>query len=65
MIDLKSSYVMRAIDSFPKQGPRSPWRLYQNYPRDILLLKRGALEDEGIEFSAATPAAARRERLAA
>jgi cation diffusion facilitator CzcD-associated flavoprotein CzcO len=65
MIDLKSSYVMRAIDSFPKQGPRSPWRLYQNYPRDILLLKRGPLEDEGIEFSAGRSAASRREPLAA
>ena len=64
-IDLKSGYVMRSIDRFPKQGPRSPWRLYQNYPRDILLLKRGPLEDEGIEFTAATPAATRETPLAA
>jgi cation diffusion facilitator CzcD-associated flavoprotein CzcO len=60
-IDLKSGYVTRSIGAFPKQGPRSPWRLYQNYPRDILLLKRGPLEDEGIEFTAAAPAAAARE----
>jgi monooxygenase len=50
-IDLTSGYVMRSIDKFPKQGTRTPWRLYQNYPKDILLLKRGALEDEGLEFS--------------
>ena len=50
-IDLKSGYVTRSIDKFPKQGPRAPWRLYQNYPRDILLLRRGPIEDEGIRFS--------------
>src|SRR5919109_420266 len=50
-IDLMSGYVLRAIDAFPKQGTKAPWRLYQNYPRDILLLRRGPIEDEGIEFS--------------
>jgi monooxygenase len=64
-IDLKSGYVLRSIDRFPKQGPRSPWRLYQNYPRDILLLRRGPLEDEGIEFARAPAAARPAEKLAA
>jgi monooxygenase len=50
-IDLKSGYVMRAIDKFPQQGPHAPWRLYQNYARDIWLLRRGPVEDEGIRFS--------------
>jgi monooxygenase len=50
-LDLTSGYVLRSIDAFPKQGIRTPWRLHQNYARDILLLRRGALEDEGIEFS--------------
>jgi cation diffusion facilitator CzcD-associated flavoprotein CzcO len=50
-IDLQSGYVMRSIDRFPRQGSRAPWRLYQNYLRDIALLKFGSLEDEGIEFS--------------
>jgi cation diffusion facilitator CzcD-associated flavoprotein CzcO len=49
-IDLRAGYVMRSIDRFPKQGPHAPWRLYQNYPRDILMLRRGSVEDEGIEF---------------
>jgi cation diffusion facilitator CzcD-associated flavoprotein CzcO len=52
-IDFNSGYVVRSIDKFPKQGPHAPWRLYQNYPRDIGLLKRGPLQDEGIEFSRA------------
>jgi cation diffusion facilitator CzcD-associated flavoprotein CzcO len=52
-IDFNSGYVVRAIHKFPKQGPHAPWRLYQNYPRDIRLLKSGSLEDEGIVFSRA------------
>ena len=43
--------MLRSIDQLPKQGDRAPWRLHQNYPRDILLLQaRGPLEDEAIEF---------------
>ena len=53
LIDLASGYVLRSIDRFPKQGARAPWRLYQNYPRDILMLRHGTVEDEGIEFSRA------------
>jgi monooxygenase len=50
-LDLRSGYVTRALDTLPKQGHRTPWRLHQNYARDILMLKRGPLEDEAIEFS--------------
>jgi cation diffusion facilitator CzcD-associated flavoprotein CzcO len=49
-IDLASGYVLRSIDQLPKQGDRTPWRLHQNYARDIVMLKYGALEDE-IEFA--------------
>ena len=51
LLDLKSGYILRAIDQVPRQGSRAPWKLYQNYPRDIHMLKRAALEGEGIEFS--------------
>ncbi len=65
-LDLKSGYVERAVDQLPKQGPRTPWRLNQNYPLDVRLLRRGALEDEGIEFSrAALPHSRPLEPLAA
>jgi monooxygenase len=64
-IDLQSGYVLRSIDSLPKQGMRAPWRLHQNYARDILMLRRGELEDEGIEFSAGGRAAEPRLKLAA
>lgn len=51
LIDLRSGYVRRSAAALPKQGPTAPWRLYQNYPRDILMLRRGPLEDAGIRFS--------------
>ena len=54
-IDLTSGYVQRSIDQFPRQGPKAPWRLYQNYIRDVLMIRRGSLEDEAIEFSNPAP----------
>jgi hypothetical protein len=57
-IDLASGYVLRSIDALPKQGMTTPWRLHQNYARDIVMLKYGALEDEAIEFSRAGASAA-------
>ena len=51
-IDFSSGYVLRSIEKFPKQGSRHPWRLYQNYARDIVSLRYGSVEDEAMEFSA-------------
>jgi len=66
-LDLTSGYVQRAMERFPKQGERAPWRLNQNYPLDVRALRFGALENEGIEFTrAGTPRATPApERLAA
>ena len=50
-IDFNSSYVLRAIDKFPKQGSKAPWRLHQNYVLDILSLKLGSVVDDAMEFS--------------
>jgi hypothetical protein len=44
-LDLRSGYVLRAIDQLPKQGATLPWRLHQNYLRDVRLLKRGPVDD--------------------
>jgi len=55
-IDFSSGYVQRAIDKFPRQGSKAPWRLYQNYALDILSLKYGNVEDDAMQFSkAASP----------
>src|SRR5918999_1270490 len=62
-IDFTSGYVLRAIDRFPRQGSKAPWRLYQNYARDIVALRHGKLEDGALVFSSAARDAAP-ERLA-
>jgi monooxygenase len=64
-IDFTSGYVLRAIDKFPKQGSKAPWRLYQNYARDIVALRYGSLDDGAMEFSKPTPAPAQVEQVAA
>jgi cation diffusion facilitator CzcD-associated flavoprotein CzcO len=51
LLDLASGYVLRSVGAFPVQGARPPWRLYQNYIRDVALLRRGAIDDGVIEFS--------------
>lgn len=53
-----SSYVQRAIDRFPKQGDKRPWRVHQNYALDLIDLKFGGI-DEGMEFSNPEPAQVR------
>ncbi|MGC1301841.1 MAG: NAD(P)/FAD-dependent oxidoreductase [Caulobacteraceae bacterium] len=51
IIDFSSSYVRRAVDRFPKQGSRAPWRLRQNYLLDLLGLKFGRVVDGVMQFS--------------
>jgi cation diffusion facilitator CzcD-associated flavoprotein CzcO len=50
-VDFSSGYIQRAIDRFPKQGARRPWRLYQNYALDLLSLRYGSLRDKAMVFS--------------
>jgi hypothetical protein len=46
---------------FPKQGSKAPWKLRQNYARDIMTLRFGRIDDGVMEFSnpAAAPVAKR------
>jgi len=57
LIDLKSGYVTRSVGTLPRQGPNAPWRLHQNYPRDLLLMRHGSVADEGVRFGSAPSAA--------
>ncbi len=53
LLDLTAGYVTRSLAMLPKQGSRAPWRIYQNYRKDVRLLTRGTLEDEGVRFARA------------
>jgi cation diffusion facilitator CzcD-associated flavoprotein CzcO len=52
-IDFNSGYVLRAVDKFPKQGSRRPWRLHQNYALDLVSLRFSRLEDGVLRFARA------------
>ncbi|MFD1148817.1 flavin-containing monooxygenase [Saccharothrix hoggarensis] len=43
LLDLASGYIQRAIDAFPRQGDRGPWRVRQNYVLDAVSTLRGDL----------------------
>jgi monooxygenase len=53
LINLDSGYVRRSAAQLPKQGPRPPWRLYQNYARDVVTMRHRSVVDDGIRFSRA------------
>lgn len=59
-LDFSSGYVVRAMEKFPKQGDRDPWKVNQNYTRDLFAFRYGALEDGAMRFRRAevAPAAA-------
>jgi cation diffusion facilitator CzcD-associated flavoprotein CzcO len=54
-LDFTSGYVRRAMDRFPKQGSRPPWRLHQNYLRDLISLRHARLDDGVLKFSNPAP----------
>jgi cation diffusion facilitator CzcD-associated flavoprotein CzcO len=52
-LDFTSGYVQRALHILPKQGSTHPWKVHQNYIKDIRSLRRGPIEDGVMEFSRA------------
>lgn len=58
VIDFTSGYVQRALHTLPRQGSKMPWRLHQNYFRDISMMRYGRVDDGTMEFKSA----ARRSR---
>ena len=55
LLDFTSGYVLRSIDDLPKQGSKEPWKLRQDYPRDLRTLRRSPLEDGVMQFSSPAP----------
>jgi len=49
-LDFSSGYVQRAMEKFPKQGSKAPWKVHQNYALDLMTLRLGKVEDGVMEF---------------
>jgi len=53
VVDLSSGYIRRAAAILPRQGSYGPWRLRQNYPRDLLALRFAPVADGTMHFKPA------------
>jgi monooxygenase len=45
--------TLSALHTLPRQGSKTPWRLHQNYVRDLSMLRYGRVDDGTMEFKAA------------
>ncbi|HYC65923.1 MAG TPA: FAD-containing monooxygenase EthA, partial [Reyranellaceae bacterium] len=50
-VNFSSGYIQRALAQQPKQGSKRPWKLYQNYILDLLMLRWGSLSDRAMQFT--------------
>ena len=65
LLDMDSGYFMRVRDQLPKNGSKMPWKLYQNYVLDKILMGRGAVDDGKLKFRKAPPPRVRKTPSAA
>ena len=63
-VNFSSGYIVRSRDKFPKQGSKLPWKLHQNYARDLLSLRFGSVNDGVMEYrkAARSPASTTADR---
>jgi len=50
MLDFSSGYVKRAEGSLPKQAAKGPWKVHQNYLRDLVALRLGRIDSRAMAF---------------
>lgn len=50
LMTFSSGYILRALDELPKQGDREPWKLRQNYLRDVRSINHAPLDDGVLTF---------------
>lgn len=50
LVDFASGYFQRSLHEMPRQGPRSPWRLHQNYFRDLFAFKYERIDEPALDF---------------
>jgi monooxygenase len=50
LLDFDAGYVKRALDVLPKQGSKAPWKVYQNYLKDLISLKFTSVNDKFLSY---------------
>ena len=51
LLNLNSGYIHRSSHLFPKQGSELPWKLYQNYFLDYIMLRLNKINDNFLKFN--------------
>lgn len=52
-LDFSSGYVQRSLGKFPKQAVTKPWKLNQDYAKDLFALRFSKLDDGVLKFKTA------------
>ena len=50
LLDFTPGYILRAGDILPKQGSKAPWKVYQNYIKDVFSLKYADVKDKYLVY---------------
>jgi monooxygenase len=50
-VELTSGYIQRARSTVPRQGSSNPWKMHQNYLRDVWSLRLNYVNDGTMEFT--------------
>ena len=50
VLNFTSGYVQRALPNLPTQGTRAPWRVHQNYLRDLVAYRHGRVDHPSLEL---------------
>ena len=51
LLDFEAGYILRAQHILPKQGSEAPWKVYQNYLKDLRALKHSSVTDDYLEYA--------------
>lgn len=51
LLDFEANYVKRALDILPKQGSAAPWKVYQNYLKDVKSLANADYADKYLVYT--------------
>jgi len=50
LLDFDAGYILRAEHLLPKQGSKSPWKVHQNYVKDLISLKYSKVDDGHLTY---------------
>jgi monooxygenase len=51
LLDFNAGYVLRALDKIPKQGSAHPWKVHQNYLKDLMSLEWSGVDDGYLQYT--------------